>query len=52
MASKKENDPKAYKKKKKHAYFCIAYSRYFSKSTHRMIVGIKNHIKSLGSEYK
>ena len=40
--SEKERDVS--KKKKKNVYFCVAYSRYFYTSIHRVINRIKNYL--------
>ena len=37
-----EKEPDVKKKKNRNVYFCVAYSRYFSKSIHRVINGLKN----------
>ena len=36
-----EKEPDVNKKKNRHVYFCIAYSRYFSISIHRVINRLK-----------
>ena len=36
-----EKEPGVKKKKNKNVYFCVAYSRYFSTSIHRVINGLK-----------
>ena len=48
MDNNKENDPATDKNKKINVYFCVAYSRYFSTSTHRVIVKLKNNVIPLG----
>ena len=44
----KKKDPTADRNKNRNINFCVAYSRYFSVSIHRVIHGIKNHIISHG----
>ena len=38
--------------KKRNFYFCVAYSRYFPTSTHKVINRLKSHLTSHGREYK
>ena len=39
----KENDLDVNKKRNKNVYFCVAYSRYFSTSIHKVIEKLKNN---------
>ena len=41
MDIENEKEPDVNKKKNKDVYFCVAYSRYFSTSIHRVINGPK-----------
>ena len=43
-----EKEPDARKKKKRNVYFCVAYSRYFSTSIHRVINRLKSLLTSPG----
>ena len=43
-----ENEPDIRKKENKNVYFCIAYSRYFFTSIHRVVNRLKNPITSPG----
>ena len=36
-----EKEPDVNKKKNRNVYFCVAYSRFFSTSIHRVINGLK-----------
>ena len=43
-----EKEPDVNKKKNRNVYFCVAYSRYFSTSIHRVINRLKKMSISLG----
>ena len=41
MDIKNEKEPEVNKKKNRNVYFCVAHSRYFSTSIHRVIDKLK-----------